>query len=131
MLKGAPDPAMKGFLDVVQTPGLCVAARAFIHVLRRLGRVIDDGAEKSAGAACAPTRHRSRGEKLTIAAECGEAREGDRVISLSPKLNGTLSSPRGHFRASHRQPIQMAQTREWLFAPKLYLSRQTNQSQNL
>ena len=45
MLKGAPDPAMKGFLDVVQTPGLCVAARAFIHVLRRLGRVIDDGAE--------------------------------------------------------------------------------------
>ena len=45
MRKGAPGPAMKGFLDVVQTLGLCVVARALIYVLRRLGRVIDDGAE--------------------------------------------------------------------------------------
>ena len=36
---------MKGLLDVVQTLGLCVVAGALIHVLRRLGQVIDDGAE--------------------------------------------------------------------------------------
>ena len=36
---------MKGFLDVVQTLGLCVIGGALIHVLRRLGHVIDDGAE--------------------------------------------------------------------------------------
>jgi hypothetical protein len=41
----AEAPAMKGFLDVVQTLGLCVVAGALIHVLWRLGRVIDDGAE--------------------------------------------------------------------------------------
>ena len=41
----ARGPAMKGFLDVVQTLGLCVVAGALIHIVRRLGRVIDDGAE--------------------------------------------------------------------------------------
>jgi hypothetical protein len=36
---------MKGFLDIVQTLGLCVVAGVLIHVVRRLGQVIDDGAE--------------------------------------------------------------------------------------
>jgi hypothetical protein len=36
---------MKGFLDMVQTLGLCIVAGALIHVVRRLGQVIDDGAE--------------------------------------------------------------------------------------
>jgi hypothetical protein len=36
---------MKGFRDVVQTLGLCVVAGVLIHVVLRLGRAIDDGAE--------------------------------------------------------------------------------------
>jgi hypothetical protein len=36
---------MKGLLDVVQTLRICVVAGALIHVVLRLERVIDNGAE--------------------------------------------------------------------------------------